>query len=248
MQFLYATHSVCKTHTMKALILIFCAFIASSQQLDFKKITADFEGAIDENARDCYKENNLTRNQLDEAISSLRLPNDRSIICFFDCVANHLNIVDKAGKIVEDIFKAYLYVDDDGLKDKIYRECKDLKGDGECEKIYNISQCAIDENARDCYKENNLTRKQLDELISSLRLPNDRSIKCFFDCVLTHLNIVDKLGNLVEDNFKAYLFVDDDGLKNQIYNACKDFKGDDECERIYNVSECVRKNLLKNSD
>ncbi|KAF5272423.1 hypothetical protein FQA39_LY07891 [Lamprigera yunnana] len=133
---------------MKAVILIFCAFIAISLQLDFKKFIADFEDAMYKNARDCYKENNLTRKQLDDALALSRLPNDRSIKCFLDCAANHLNVVDQLGNLVEDNFKAYLYVVDDGLKDQIYKECKDLKGEGECEKIYNISECVLENVAK----------------------------------------------------------------------------------------------------
>ncbi|KAF5272422.1 hypothetical protein FQA39_LY07890 [Lamprigera yunnana] len=118
--------------------------MAISQQFDFKKICAEFEGTIDENARDCYKENNLTRKQLDDALALSRLPNDRSIKCFLNCVMTHLDMVDESGNLVEDNFKKYLYVHNDVMEDQIYKACKDLEGDDGCEKMYNIAECLVE--------------------------------------------------------------------------------------------------------
>ncbi|KAF5305203.1 hypothetical protein FQA39_LY09291 [Lamprigera yunnana] len=127
---------------MNILILLVGVIIGLSQQLDIDKVVKDFEEIVDAEAKDCYKENSLTRDQLDNNLKKREFPNDKSFKCFFLCVATHLNITDDSGNYNEQIFKKYLLVESDSLKDRIYKSCKDIKGIDACDTIYLVGMCA----------------------------------------------------------------------------------------------------------
>ncbi|KAF5292992.1 hypothetical protein FQA39_LY13761 [Lamprigera yunnana] len=124
---------------MKTLCFIICALIGVSQQINIRKIVADFEDAIDKNAKDCYKEFNLDRQEIDRMIAG-KLPNDRNLKCVFHCVFVHLNIFDEAASTFTENAKKYYEVDKP-TADLIFNKCNDLKGEDNCEKTFHAINC-----------------------------------------------------------------------------------------------------------
>ncbi|KAF5285606.1 hypothetical protein FQA39_LY16575 [Lamprigera yunnana] len=97
----------------------------------------------------------------------------------------------------------------------------------------------IDREAKDCYKENNINRAQLDSMLKDGNFPDDRSFKCFFLCVTTHLNVTDDKGNINEQSFRKYAIVDNQKMIDEIYNSCKGKKGTDPCDTVYQEGLCA---------
>ncbi|KAK4885648.1 hypothetical protein RN001_001919 [Aquatica leii] len=103
------------------------------------------------------------------------------------------------------------------------------------DKILKDFEDTVDAQARDCYGEFNYNRATLDSQLKLPELPDDKNFKCFFDCVLTHLNFFDKSGALVEATLKKYVAKDSD----KIYAACKDISEPDGCDKFLGIAKCI---------
>ncbi|KAF5291288.1 hypothetical protein FQA39_LY03439 [Lamprigera yunnana] len=131
---------------MKVLLLIVWVFIGVSQQMNFDNILDDFEDAIDKEAKECYNEFHLNRQQLDTMIKIKDLPNDRNLKCYLSCVYIHLNMVDESFDRLAENVKKYFEVDEP-TTDLVFNKCKDLKGEDNCEKSFTMTNC-VRENLR----------------------------------------------------------------------------------------------------
>ncbi|KAF5297543.1 hypothetical protein FQR65_LT09974 [Abscondita terminalis] len=108
------------------------------------------------------------------------------------------------------------------------------------EKLVNDFEDVVDKEARDCYGEFNLNRAMLDEKLKALEFPNDRNFKCFYHCIITHLNVFDKDGNMVIEKVKNYFDVEEE-VQKRVFDNCKDIQEEDGCEKFYQMALCARK-------
>ncbi|KAF5291278.1 hypothetical protein FQA39_LY03429 [Lamprigera yunnana] len=127
---------------MKALLLIVCVCIGVSRQMNFDKAIIDFEDAADKEAK-CYGEFHSNRQQLHSMLKMRDLPNDNNLKCYMACLFIHLNIVDESFNRLTENAKKYWEVNKPA-EDLIYNECKDLKGEDNCEKAFNATNCILD--------------------------------------------------------------------------------------------------------
>ncbi|KAK4885647.1 hypothetical protein RN001_001918 [Aquatica leii] len=104
------------------------------------------------------------------------------------------------------------------------------------DKILKDFEDTVDSQARDCYGEFSSNRASLDAQLKLPEFPDDKNFKCFFDCVLSHLNFFDKSGALVEASLKKYVDKDAD----KIYAACKDVSEPDGCDKFLGIAKCIR--------
>ncbi|KAF5291286.1 hypothetical protein FQA39_LY03437 [Lamprigera yunnana] len=210
--------------TMKVLLLIVCVCIGVSQQINFDKALDDFEDVIDKEAKECYYEFKLQRPQLDAILKMNNLPNDRNFKCYLACLFSHLNIIDGSFNMLTDNIKTYLDVDENF--DKAIVDFEDV----------------VDKEAKECYNEFHFNRQQLESMLKMVDLPNDRNLKCYLACLYIHINIVDESFNRLTENAKQYYEVDKP-TADLIYNKCKDLKGEDNCEKAFTMTNCVREYL-----
>ncbi|KAF5291280.1 hypothetical protein FQA39_LY03431 [Lamprigera yunnana] len=113
-----------------------------SRQLNVDKAIADFEDVVDKEAKECYSEFHVNRQQLDSMLKMRELPNDRNIKCYMACLFSHLDMVDESFNQLTENSKKYLEVNET-LADLVYNKCKDLKGEDNCEKVFNWANCGI---------------------------------------------------------------------------------------------------------
>ncbi|KAF5292989.1 hypothetical protein FQA39_LY13758 [Lamprigera yunnana] len=126
---------------MKVLLLIVCVCIGVSRQNNFEKATDDFEDVLDKKAKECNDKFHFNRQQLDSMLKIAGdLPNDRNSKCYLTCLYIHLNIVDKSFTTLTDDVKIYLEVDE-ATAEIIYNKCKGLKGEDNCDKVFNAVNC-----------------------------------------------------------------------------------------------------------
>ncbi|KAF5292991.1 hypothetical protein FQA39_LY13760 [Lamprigera yunnana] len=110
------------------------------------------------------------------------------------------------------------------------------------DKVIDDFEDVIDKEAKECYDEFKLNRTQLDSMVKMENLPNDRNLKCYIACILIHVNIVDESFNVLTENAKKYYELDEPSA-DLIYNKCRVLKGEDNCEKAFTASNCVRENL-----
>ncbi|KAF5297542.1 hypothetical protein FQR65_LT09973 [Abscondita terminalis] len=146
-------------------------------------------------------------------------------------------------KLVESLLKDAVFTEDKNLKCFIHClhvKIKFINENGvNFHKLINDFEDKIDKEAKNCYKEFNMNRASLDEKLQSLELPNERNLKCFMNCVITHLNIFDKNGMIALEKLRKYLDIDKE-TQDKIYTNCKDIQGADDCEKFFEMSVCIR--------
>ncbi|KAF5291289.1 hypothetical protein FQA39_LY03440 [Lamprigera yunnana] len=129
---------------MKVLLaFLVCGFIGVSYQMNFEKALTDFEDVVDKEAKECYAEFHLDRQQLDRLLKMEVIPNDRNLKCYMACLYSHLDIVDESFTVLRENAKKYFEVDE-ASANAIFDKCKNLKGADNCEKAYSSSNCVRD--------------------------------------------------------------------------------------------------------
>ncbi|KAF5292993.1 hypothetical protein FQA39_LY13762 [Lamprigera yunnana] len=124
---------------MKILLLTICAIIGMSQQVNFNKLLEDFEDEVEKEAKQCYADFHINRQQLDSMLKVLYLPDDRNLKCFLACTYLHFNVADETGALTNKI-KDYIDVDEP-IIEKMLSICKDIEGNDVCEKVFNEINC-----------------------------------------------------------------------------------------------------------
>ncbi|KAF5285610.1 hypothetical protein FQA39_LY16579 [Lamprigera yunnana] len=126
---------------MKVIVIVICALIGISHQINVPKIINDFESALGNDTEDCFKTFNFNRPQLDVILNQKTLPtNDKNFKCFLNCILLHLGIADDSGRMNKDIVQKYLETDE-ATATRVYDACKDSKGDNNCERIFQSINC-----------------------------------------------------------------------------------------------------------
>ncbi|KAF5292988.1 hypothetical protein FQA39_LY13757 [Lamprigera yunnana] len=233
---------------MKVLLLIFGVCIGVSQQMNIHKAISDFEDVAEKEAKECYVEFHFNHQQVHSMLNMKNFPNDRNLKCLLACLYLHLNVVDESFNMFTDKVKPYFEVDE-ATAEIVYNKCKNLKGEDNCEKVFNAANCnfekavddledVVEKEAKECYGEFHFNRQQLDSMLKMRDLPNDRNLKCYLACLFIHLNTVDESFNGFTESIKKYWELDEQ-TTDLVYNKCKDFKGEDNCEKSYNAANCV---------
>ncbi|KAF5285611.1 hypothetical protein FQA39_LY16580 [Lamprigera yunnana] len=110
-------------------------------------------------------------------------------------------------------------------------------------KVINDFEDTVDHDSQNCYKTFDLNRQKLDGILNQKTLPNNNdNFKCFLNCVLVHLGIADDSAKLVKDVAIKYLETDD-ATATKVYDACKDSKGPNNCESIFQIISCVHNKI-----
>ncbi|KAF5301387.1 hypothetical protein FQA39_LY10785 [Lamprigera yunnana] len=110
------------------------------------------------------------------------------------------------------------------------------------DKVIDDFEDAVDKKVKERYHKFHLNRQQLDSILKEKDLLNDRNLKCYLACLYIHINIVNKSFNRLTENAKKY-YEADKSTADLIYNKCKDLKGEDNCDKVFNAANCARQIL-----
>ncbi|KAF5292995.1 hypothetical protein FQA39_LY13764 [Lamprigera yunnana] len=98
---------------------------------------------------------------------------------------------------------------------------------------------AVDNDAKECYNTLHINREKFDRWLKMDILPEDRQLKCFLNCIFTSLRTIDDSGTSLTRNMTKYLEVDEE-KQNYIMNLCEKLKGDDRCDKVFDMVNCLR--------
>ncbi|KAF5292998.1 hypothetical protein FQA39_LY13767 [Lamprigera yunnana] len=128
---------------MKALVAFVCiTLISVSQQLNLHQMIDDLVDIVDEDAKECYNIFHLNHEKFDEWLQHDILSEDRLFKCFLSCVFTHLKVIDESGTSLTTNLKKYLEVDE-AKQDYIFNLCKNLTGNDDCEKTFNMTRMIL---------------------------------------------------------------------------------------------------------